>query len=375
MLLKYVTLISGFNFLILSFILIFKKSVIKRQNLILGNIFLIMTLFCFIMSFYQHACITKSDFLLSIYVPLDFLLAMLMAPGIYFYVQVILNKPFSFYSVKTWLHFIPALPALIFIIYFMALPTPIRVQKLLENFNDLMWQGDALNIIFYIQMTAYLFVCYAMVTKQIQVSRWVVTNSIRINIHWLKYFFLVDIIMMLATAPITFLVNNDRTNSLIGQIVMDVQFIYIFIYSIWQRGVFIEDRVIQPEPQTIKKPSLILADKMATGYYNTLIAFMKTEKAYLNINCNIQEVSDKTKIPLHHLSNILNQHIKKKFFDFINEYRIEEAKKMLMDVNYSGLTIEAISYECGFGSKTTFNKAFKKFTSKTPSEYRAEQVG
>jgi AraC-like DNA-binding protein len=57
------------------------------------------------------------------------------------------------------------------------------------------------------------------------------------------------------------------------------------------------------------------------------------------------------------------------FYDFINSYRVEEAKKLLMIYNEQSGNILDIAFEAGFKTKSTFNKTFKKYTNKTPSEY------
>lgn len=60
----------------------------------------------------------------------------------------------------------------------------------------------------------------------------------------------------------------------------------------------------------------------------------------------------------------------KHFFDFINEYRIEKAKKILKDPTQKELTILEILYQVGFNSKSSFSTSFKKYTGKTPTEFR-----
>jgi AraC-like DNA-binding protein len=102
-----------------------------------------------------------------------------------------------------------------------------------------------------------------------------------------------------------------------------------------------------------------------------LHAFMNTHKPYLEEALTLQELSEKTNIPSKHLSFLINQIIGKHFFDFINAYRIEAAKRLLKE---SDFTIQQIMYEVGFNSKSSFNTAFKKNTSLTPSGYRKEKV-
>jgi AraC-like DNA-binding protein len=62
--------------------------------------------------------------------------------------------------------------------------------------------------------------------------------------------------------------------------------------------------------------------------------------------------------------------LKKSFYDVINSYRVEEAKRLLLDEKNRNYTILSVGFEAGFNSKTTFNTVFKKFTGVTPTEYR-----
>ena len=66
-----------------------------------------------------------------------------------------------------------------------------------------------------------------------------------------------------------------------------------------------------------------------------------------------------------------NKHFKN-FFDFINSYRVESVKEMLLNKEFEHYTVLAIGLESGFNSKTSFNTVFKKMTGVTPSEYRKQ---
>jgi AraC-like DNA-binding protein len=74
----------------------------------------------------------------------------------------------------------------------------------------------------------------------------------------------------------------------------------------------------------------------------------------------------------YQLSFILNDHLKSNFNDYINWYRIEEAKKILESSEAEDKTIGAIAIDVGFNSQTTFYKTFKKYTGITPHKYRKE---
>jgi len=80
-------------------------------------------------------------------------------------------------------------------------------------------------------------------------------------------------------------------------------------------------------------------------------------------------LSKALKIPKYQLTEVLNTTIGKNFFQFVNAYRVEEVKKMLVDPK-NLYSIEAIGYECGFSSKSSFYKEFKRITGMTPAEYK-----
>ena len=98
-----------------------------------------------------------------------------------------------------------------------------------------------------------------------------------------------------------------------------------------------------------------------------LEAYMQTEKPYLNDSLSLDGLANQTNIPAKHLSFLINQVSGKHFFDFVNTYRVEEAKRHLKE---SDFTVQQIMYEVGFNSKSSFNTAFKKNTNTTPSAYR-----
>ncbi|MFA8451033.1 MAG: helix-turn-helix domain-containing protein [Bacteroidales bacterium] len=121
-----------------------------------------------------------------------------------------------------------------------------------------------------------------------------------------------------------------------------------------------------------KKPKLI-PDQKADIYIQELLNYMEQKKPYLNCDLHIQDIAVALEVPVHVLSFILNHHLEKNFFDFINYYRIEEVKRRLHDSKYDALTIIAIAFDCGFNSKASFNRLFKKNTGITPSQYKKDK--
>jgi AraC-like DNA-binding protein len=99
---------------------------------------------------------------------------------------------------------------------------------------------------------------------------------------------------------------------------------------------------------------------------------MDEEKYYRSFDISMKSTADELSITPHQLSCFLNKKLHIDFRNFINRYRIKEAKQLLID--NPGQNVLAICFHVGFGSKTAFNVTFKEFTGKSPTEYRDEYV-
>jgi len=99
-------------------------------------------------------------------------------------------------------------------------------------------------------------------------------------------------------------------------------------------------------------------------------ATMVTDELWKTPDFRLNDLAEKTEKTLHHVSQVINEKKQMNFFDFINHYRIKEAKNLLTSEKGKQFTILAIAFEVGFNSKTTFYNAFKKETGMTPSAYK-----
>lgn len=100
-----------------------------------------------------------------------------------------------------------------------------------------------------------------------------------------------------------------------------------------------------------------------------LMHLMTTEKIFTDPDISLFELSKHLNITPHQLSQFINKHLNMRFNHFVNIYRIEEAKNIL--ANHPDANIISIAFHVGFNSKSTFNKLFKQYTGKTPSDYKA----
>jgi len=97
--------------------------------------------------------------------------------------------------------------------------------------------------------------------------------------------------------------------------------------------------------------------------------FLTASGAYINPDFSLSMLAVETGISPRNLSYAFNGYMNKNFFDLINEMRVEEAKKRLTMMKENHYTIEAISDDCGFRSRTSFYAAFRKKEGKTPTQW------
>jgi len=109
----------------------------------------------------------------------------------------------------------------------------------------------------------------------------------------------------------------------------------------------------------------------ADRYKNLILDYLKKNELYKDHNVTLVKLAKQLNLTAHILSQVINDQLNYNFNDFINSYRIEEAKKMLKDEAMTNFTIASIAYECGFNTLSAFNVAFKKFTRVTPSQFRS----
>ena len=102
----------------------------------------------------------------------------------------------------------------------------------------------------------------------------------------------------------------------------------------------------------------------------TLTELMSQEKVYLESDLTMPKLAELMHCSVNHLSQAVNSGFGMSFFDFLNSYRIEEAKKMLSQENPQSKAILDVSFAVGFNSNSAFYAAFKKSTQQTPAQFR-----
>ncbi|UWR54911.1 helix-turn-helix transcriptional regulator (plasmid) [Phaeobacter inhibens] len=114
-----------------------------------------------------------------------------------------------------------------------------------------------------------------------------------------------------------------------------------------------------------------LSDARLERIATKIEALMRDEQLYLQPDLSLWDLSDRIGVTTHYTSQALNEKIGQRFFDYINHWRIQDAKNRLRS---SDATILAIAYDVGFNSRSSFYTAFKRELGLTPSQYRSKMT-
>ena len=150
---------------------------------------------------------------------------------------------------------------------------------------------------------------------------------------------------------------------LIGTLTFSFVFYGLFFFFLFKKN---RDTIFKDIPK--KYEANKIAEKEANLLIDKLHQAMLQKQFHKDANIKLNDIAKHLVITPHKLSQLLNDNLGKSFALFINECRVEDAKKLLKEPNQ--FTLEAIGFDAGFSSKSTFYATFKKVTGKTPSEYK-----
>lgn len=160
-----------------------------------------------------------------------------------------------------------------------------------------------------------------------------------------------------------------------------VMSLYIFgmgYFGFQQRGLLMDtcldsnDQKLKPNVKQVSASNV--NDHEADQLRKKLIEVMEQFKAYHDCELDLRKLSSKLETTPHKLSQVINEKMNCNFYEFINQYRINEMKQALIDPQKQHLKIVSLAYDCGFNSKSSFYNLFKKSTNLSPSEYKTQYL-
>ena len=312
-------------------------------------------------------------------------IAIVLGPLIYLYVKSITTSNFKFRKTDWW-HFAFAIS---FVIYRISIFT---YDSLQPGFNET--QNGILKIsldeaivqpamsfiefpfmLLYLAFTLQLFYIYR--KKIIQYF----SNTYKLELNWILSFLIL----------FTLLFVYDTIQTIVGTFVTDLHytqrwwlnlFAALITLYVGIKGYFTDTTKLNKLSFSFSPNRDAIPDKQERAEIKSISKkdvekvrhLMEEEKAYLNPELNLSDLAKEANMSRAKLSEVINSGFNKNFNDFVNMYRVEAFKGMLQENKHETLSLLGLAFECGFNSKATFNRVFKKLTDFSPSQYLNSQL-
>jgi len=238
---------------------------------------------------------------------------------------------------------------------------------------------SVVNILLSLSGLFYLFYNFKLVNDHKRNIMAQFSNQEKINLNWLRIlvYMMAFIWILIIIVQSDFLIFSTTT----------VYLICIGYFGIKQVGIFsntstniianipIQDPNSTIIPEQIKKYAKSgLNEETALEIHEKLNQVMIDEKLFKESELTLDELSKALDVQPNYISQVINEREGVNFYDYVNKLRVEEFKKISVLPENQNFTLISLAYECGFNSKSAFNRIFKKMTDLSPSEYTKSQL-
>jgi AraC-like DNA-binding protein len=332
--------------------------------------------------FYIHKIGKYNEFpyLLGFEIPLP----LVHSPFLYLYTIALTNQTKN--KVFRFIHFLPFLAT--YLIFFEFLSSSIENKIFVYDHNGIGYEKlmAFFNWIIILQGIIYIFLSFLKLKEYKKNISNQFSNTERINLNWLFY-------LILGTSFIWLAIIFGKDDSIFSVVTLFV--IFIGYFGIKQVGIFTNldhqtsslqpyrsqneargtfldsttDEISIDSSEKVKYEKSKISNEEVSAIHQSLTALMTIEKLYTNPELTLSDLAKRIQVHPNTLSQVINSIEQKNFYDFINHQRIEEFKRIALLPQNKDFTLIALAFECGFNSKTSFNRNFKKATNLSPSEY------
>lgn len=298
----------------------------------------------------------------------------LAGPLLFLYIRTLTTGEHRF-ARRDFLHFIPFALCLVYLLPFYFQSSAAKLSKLWAEYYE-----QSLGVWYYVRSAAFIaqFFIYLIliVVTLVRYSRKVEDRNSpheRAVLFQLR-FFVVSSLILWVGAILRFTLDQSGATNLLVPLGASVM-VYAMGYLEMRRPPAAATAPTTDEQPAKKYERSTLTPQRSEIYLNRLLQFMQQAQPFTDGDLTIQKLAEKLSIPAPHLSQTINERLGQSFSDFINSYRVEEAKRRLLDPARKHYSVLAIAEEVGFNSKSSFNAVFKKFVNMTPSEFRKSSNG
>ncbi len=364
-----VNLIAGSSLLITILILLN-----PNQHNIKGNRWLGLFVFCiFLMNIDEFLFYNNLDFrFIKFYV-----FARYCIVPIFYFTIIYFVKPNKKWKPLYYLHFIFGF---LFIVFEQNSTQIVNgnlvINKAISSNFSIYFNQFLMYFVLPVQFLIYFSQCFKEIKIHNQNIKKFSSNTEEIDLKWLKH--ILYIIISFSFFFVIYMFNQSAVmiNSLLLICLFFIGFNAIRqkeIFPFSENATFEIKTIIREEKKELDTKKRVITDD-EKKIYEQLVQLMSNTKPFLNPDLSLFTLSKILNISAHNLSFIINDCSGENFNQFINRYRIEEAKNLIISPNMNHLSILGIGFEVGFNSKSAFNNTFKKNTGLTPNQFKNENL-
>lgn len=362
-----------------AFVLVTKKRVEISDRILIACLLTFASKFAIFLLHAEHADFFDLAFSMG-------LMPMTFGPYMYLYTSYLVENRTRFRK-RDLLHFLPF--TAMTITYFMFFKDVVDFSEVTYFNNDSYLVVRVLyGLIFFTSVVTYTVMTYI---KLWRYRKSLTTNfsywSRQLKLLWLNFipglFAILFVIYFVVGFINAFSFKQIYDITMISHVGLTVIAFSISYFGLKQPTLFrpsykradTEGSVIEEpaEDEDKKKIKARFTEEEANKLEAKLTRHMEVAKPYLTPDLTLYDLASQINIGKNDLTELLNNHLGKNFFSFVNEYRLNAVIERLESPDYDHFTIISIAYDCGFNSKSTFNNLFKQHTGLTPSEYKKEK--
>lgn len=304
---------------------------------------------------------------------------LVIGPTVYFYIRSITQPNRAFQKVDFW-HYVPFLSWVayeLFVLLFDSLQPGFWDEQngwWLKNIHFI-YVSPFQVLLSYLSRVLYFAFSIQLYWNYRRRIQSYFSNLYRVELNWVGHFLLIYCIALFGL-QITFEMITEMISPLHW-----TQSFWAFLataltaYYLGMQGYFRDITALfaltgKAEVNTLLQPATPeKASRPDKTDQQQLEQLMSGQQPYLEPDLTLGELAQKAGMPTNQLSHLISASFGMNFNDYINRYRVEAVKKAIRSGEHQQKSLLGIALDCGFNSKATFNRTFKKFTQSSPSEY------
>ena len=371
---QFIFYIATFNALFFALLLFQKKPRAAHDNILI--VWLVyLALFIGVYSVYSHNLFTHFNLLSATLISMFLLLGVFL----FLYVSRLISSQKKF-NTKILLHLIPFAGFNLYLFvasFYPNIAHEIRIEQVHTHVHL------PLLFLFFLILTLlsgpfyFVFTLILLQKHNLNIFNNFSTAE-NVNLEWLRKLIIVFGVIWTILIAITLIHHVFNLFSMVfctDSLFMALSIFVILIgyFGLKQKVIFgnefKEQQLIVKEKTKYSGSSL--KEVEASKYSKQLSEFMHAEKPYLNPDLTLPQLGSQINITPHYLSQVINEQFEMNFFEYINQFRVEEVKARINNPKFESYSFLGIALDSGFNSKSAFNRIFKKFTNQTPSQFKS----